>query len=72
MQMACSALLLGNGLRKVRCEMPSNSALIFLAIRLRNDQYKAFHAIIAEIGATKAKVIRMLIDKYIKEHSKKS
>ena len=47
--------------------MAANSRYIKLTLRLTNEQYKGFHAIVESGGGCKTKVLRLLVEKYIAE-----
>jgi len=45
----------------------ANSEYIAMTLRLTNEQYRAFHAILIQKGASKSKVLRILVERYIQE-----
>lgn len=50
--------------------MSSQSEYIPLTIRVKNDLYQKFHALVVERGATHTGIIRILIQQFISEQKK--
>lgn len=48
--------------------MAANSRYIPITLRLTNEQYKIFHAIVERDGGCKTKVLRLLVEKYIADN----